>query len=60
MSDWRKRARYTDYQLFRKNDGFSVFRDTIHDGLTAGWGKGILAGDAEDVVESLRMSLLTN
>ena len=26
---------YTDYQLFRKNDGFSVFRDVIHDGLTA-------------------------
>ena len=38
---------YTDYQLFRKNDGFSVFRDAIHDGLTSkGWCcKGILAGD---------------
>ena len=26
---------YTDHQLFVKNDGFSVFRDVIHDGLTA-------------------------
>ena len=26
---------YTDYQLFRKNDGFSIFRDVIHDGLTS-------------------------
>lgn len=26
---------YTDYQLFRKNDGFSIFRDVIFDGLTS-------------------------
>ena len=26
---------YTDHQLFVKNDGFSIFRDVIHDGLTA-------------------------
>ena len=26
---------YTDYQLFRKNDGFGIFRDVIHDGLTS-------------------------
>lgn len=26
---------YTDYQLFRMNDGFSIFRDVIQDGLTS-------------------------
>ncbi len=26
---------YTDYVIFRQNDGYSVFQDVIHDGLTA-------------------------
>lgn len=26
---------YTDHVLFRLNDGFSIFRDVIHDGLTS-------------------------
>jgi len=28
-------TKYTDYVVFRQNDGYKIFNDTIHDGLTA-------------------------